>query len=200
MAVQFLRTVDTREILGLLATDDGSSEAPHKKGGDLHAELLWDQCLVRRIINHIRDAVWVFARNTTNTPFISSDNPMAFRTKDNRMWLKVGFVSEGTYGVYPLAPDLIMFAHEQKFWKKIRHLDRSLSVVPMTSEMVESENSCQVFMASRFLVSSKNDFEHARAFAPSIGTDLYAGPEHGGKTPNEVVLGSELEPELAPKG
>lgn len=200
MAVQFLRTVDTRGILGPLATDDGSSEAPRRKGGDLHADLLWDQRLIRRITNHIRDAVWIFARNTTNAPFITSDNPMAFRTKDNRIWLKVGFVSEGTYGVYPLAPDLIMFAHERKFWKKIQHFDRSLSVAPMTSEMVESENSGQVFMASRFLVSSKNDFEHTRAFAPSIGTDLYAGPEHRGKTPNEVLLGSGLGPELAPKG
>ncbi len=198
MAVQFLRTVDTREILSLLATDDGS-EMPSKKGGDLHAELLWDQRLIRRITNHIRDAVWIFARNTTDTPFITSDNPMAFRTKDNRMWLKMGFVSEGTYGVYPLAPDLIMFSHERKFWKKIRQFDRSLSAAPMTSEMVESENSGQVFMASRFLVSSKNDFEHARAFALSIGTDLYAAAEHRGKTPNEVLLGSGSEPELAPK-
>ncbi len=59
----------------------------------------------------------------------------------------------------------------------------------MTPEMVESENSGQVFMASHFLVSPKNDFQHARAFAPTIGTDQYAAPAHRGKTPNKIALG-----------
>jgi len=201
MAVQFLRTADAREILELLYSGKESPQSPEKAGGDFHAGLLWDQRLIRTITNHIRDATWIFARNDTETPFITSDNPMAFRTKDNRMWLKVGFVSEGTYGVYPMAPDLVMFTHERKFWKKIRCFDRSLSVVTMTPEMVESENSGQVFMASRFLVSPKNDFQHAREFVPTIGTDLYASPEHRGKTPNDIVLlggqGPDNDPQSA---
>src|ERR1700722_9338897 len=38
-----------------------------------------------------------------------------------------------------------------------------VSVVTMTPEMIERENSGQVFMAGRFLASPKHDFEHAHA-------------------------------------
>jgi hypothetical protein len=85
----------------------------------LHAALLWDQRIIRRITNHIHDAVLTFGRDTTSTPFITSDNPMAFRAKDNRMWWKVGFVSEGTHGVYPLAPDLISSPMRESFGTKL---------------------------------------------------------------------------------
>jgi hypothetical protein len=40
--------------------------------------------------------------------------------------------------------------------------------------MVESENSGQVFMASRFVISPRNNFDRERAFAKTIGTDIYA--------------------------
>ncbi|WP_276571626.1 hypothetical protein [Bradyrhizobium sp. dw_78] len=42
--------------------------------------------------------------------------------------------------------------------------------------MVESENSGQVFMASRFVLSNRADFDAERAFAPTIGSDIYAPP------------------------
>jgi hypothetical protein len=40
--------------------------------------------------------------------------------------------------------------------------------------MVESENTGQVFMATRFVFSNVNDFEKARDFADAIKTDRYA--------------------------
>lgn len=132
--------------------------------------------IVKRISNHIKEAIWIFARNTTATPFMTSDNPVAFRTKDNALWLKVGFVAEGTYAVYPLAPDIVMFCHERRFWKKIKPLDSCLSPVSLDHEMVESENSGQVFMAKRFVISPANDFQFAREFVKTIGTDTYARP------------------------
>jgi hypothetical protein len=91
----------------------------------------------------------------------------------------------------------MMFAHERKFWHGIRRFDRSLSVVTMTPEMVESENSGQVFMASRFIISPKNDFRHAREFAPTIGTDLYAPSDHRGKLPSEAFFSSGADVEQA---
>jgi hypothetical protein len=194
MVIQHLRTADTREIFEALAKTGDVAAA--KGGGDLHGSLLWDQKTVRLITNHIRNAVWIFARNHTGTPYITSDNPMAFRTKDNRMWLKLGIVSEGVYAVYPLAPDIVMYCHERKFWNRIRHFDRSLSIVPLTAEMVESENSGQVFMAGRFVLSPIKDFRYAREFAPTIGTDLYAPPELRGKSPNDVLFGSSGDGEV----
>jgi hypothetical protein len=100
------------------------------------------------------------------------------------------------YAVCPLAPDIVMYCHERKFWSRIRCFDRSLSIVPLTAEMVESENSGQVFMSSRFVFSSINDFRHAGEFAPTIGTELYAPPELRGKSPNDVLFGSSAEGEV----
>jgi hypothetical protein len=172
MAVQFLRTEDTRSILTALSEQE-PSDLSREVQANLHTSLIWDQGIVRSITRRIREAVWIFARNETTTPFVTSDNPVAFRTKDNRMWLRAGFLAEGVYAVYPLAPDMVMFCHERKFWRAIRDFDRCLSPITMTSEMVESENSGQVFMAGRFVISSVDDFAHARSFAKTIGTDLY---------------------------
>jgi hypothetical protein len=90
------------------------------------------------------------------------------------MWLKVGFICKGTYVVFPLSPTIVLYCHERTYWKKIAKWDRIVSPIEFTDEMVEHENAGQVFMASRFVVSPNNDFEFAREFAPSIGTDKYA--------------------------
>jgi hypothetical protein len=44
----------------------------------------------------------------------------------------------------------------------------------MSDEMVQSENSGQVFMASRFIFSKQGRFEKEKAFAATIGTDIFA--------------------------
>jgi hypothetical protein len=180
MAVQFLRTADTRDILIALHDEEHPKKPLSAEGkASLHTQLLWDAASVRAIERHIEDAVWVFARNQTSTPFVTSDNPVAFRTKDNAMWLKVGFLTEGTYAIYPLSPEIVMFCHERKYWKAIEHLDRCLSPFPLTDEMVESENSGQAFMASRFIISSSNNFDALKKFAKTIGTDIYARRDEG---------------------
>lgn len=173
MAVQFLRTADAREIITALADISISAE----ERANLHTTLLWNQKIVRKITQHIQKAIWIFARNLTQLPFVTSDNPVAFRTKDNRMWVKAGFIQDGTYAVYPLAPDIVMFCHERRFWGGIKKLDRCLSPADLTVSMVESENSGQVFMASRFVISPINEFTHVRDFAKTIGTDVYASCE-----------------------
>ena len=95
------------------------------------------------------------------------------------MWVKAGFMSKGTYVVYPLAPDIVMFCDESRFWKKLKKFDGSLSPVSLSKRMVECENSGQVFMAKRFVISPVNDFHFARDFAKTIGTNNYAKPALG---------------------
>lgn len=182
MAIQFLRTSDTRDILDAIhATDHPEKLLSKEERAILHTELMWDLTTVDLIASHIKKAIWIFARNTTSTPFVTSDNPVAFRTKDNAMWLKVGFVAKGTYAVYPLAPDAVMFCHEREYWKKIAQFDGCLSPVSLTSKMVQSENSGQVFMASRFVISPVDDFAFARDFAKTVGTDTYARTKNNPK-------------------
>lgn len=177
MAVQFLRTADVRDFLNAIHATDHVTEALSRKAQtDLHTKLLWDLPIANAIKNHIRHAIWIFARNSTSTPFMTSDNPICFRSKDNAQWMKAGFLGAGTCVVYPLAPDIVMFCHERRYWRRIARLDRRLSPILLSADMVQSENSGQVFMAKRFVISPTSDFADARECAKTIGTDKYARP------------------------
>jgi Protein of unknown function (DUF4238) len=175
IALQFLRTADARDILAAFAEQKvyrtPVSEAEKRL---LHLEMLWKGSIYEALAERIRNATWLFGRNTTATPFITSDNPVAFRTGDNSMWLKVGMYSDGTYSVFPMAPDIVMYCHpKEPPWEKIGRFDCCVSPVTFTDEMVVSENLAQVFMASRFVISSRDGFDQEREFAKTIGTDLY---------------------------
>ena len=176
IALQFLRTADTRETLAAFAEQYESCEpisAEEKR--HLHTDMLWNDELVQGLAERVHNATWLFGLNATATPFVTSDNPVLFRTGDNAKWLKAGIYEAGTYVVYPLAPDVVMYCHPNELrWEKIVQFDRCRSPVVFTDEMVQSENSGQVFMASRFIISPRDDFDHERAFAKTIGTDIYA--------------------------
>jgi hypothetical protein len=142
---------------------------------NLHARLLCEEGLLDDITRRVFDSIWIFARNSTATPLFTSDNPVCFKTSDNKMWLKgPGILSIGMYVVFPLSPSIVLYCYEESYWKKIEKFDCTLSPVKFTTEMVEHENSGQIFMASRFVISPTNDFEFARDFLDSIGTDRYA--------------------------
>jgi hypothetical protein len=175
MALQFFRTADARDILAAFVEEQQQPKAlSSAEKQKLHLELLWNSAMFRELATRIKNATWIFGRNTTSLPFISSDNPVAFRTADNSRWLKAGIYSAGTYSVFPLAPDIVMYCHPAEHpWEKLGVFDRCLSPVSFTEEMVESENGAQVFMASRFIISQRNDFSREREFAKTIGTDVY---------------------------
>lgn len=176
VALQFLRTAETRTVLALFAEESRNVDRiSHTERRRLHTDMLWDDKVFQPIADRIRESTWIFGRNTTATPFVTSDNPVAFRTGDNAMWLKMGFQEAGTYVVFPLAPDIVMYCHpKEPPWDKLARFDRCLSPVVFTDSMAESENSGQVFMASQFVISRRNQFEHERDFAKTIGTDTYA--------------------------
>jgi len=175
LGLQFLRTADFRDILSTkISIEDGTELSPVEKRV-LHTGALWDEGLVGEFTNYLESAIWIFGQNNTSTTFITSDNPVAFRTPDNSMWLKVGLFGTETYAVHPLAPDIVMYCYPRvEPWLKTEALDCCISPVKFDQEMVESENTGQVFMASRFAISRENNFEQARAFAKTIGTDQYA--------------------------
>jgi hypothetical protein len=175
IALQFFRTADARSILAaFVAESEYSKPLSTAERQQLHLDMLWNSDIFRELATRIKNATWIFGRNTTSLPFISSDNPVAFRTADNSRWIKVGIYSAGTYSVFPLAPDIVMYCHPAEHpWEKLGIFDCCLSPVCFTEEMVESENGAQVFMASRFIISSRNSFDSERGFAKTIGTDLY---------------------------
>lgn len=179
ISLQFLRTAEQRDILSLFSEEYGGYKtgvSPEERN-NLHATLLCEEGLVDDIARRVYDSIWIFARNTTVTPFFTSDNPVCFKTPDNKMWLKAkGILSTGTYVVFPLSPSIVLYCKERIYWKKLEKFNCTLSPVEFTPQMVDHENSGQIFMASRFVISPINDFDFARDFWDSIGTDRY-GPD-----------------------
>jgi hypothetical protein len=180
IALQFLRTEDARSTLTAFAATTGYIAASEAEKRALHIEMFWrNDGVVRMIADRVQQSAWVFGRNRTGTPFTTSDNPIAFRTSDNQMWLKARFVGNGTYVVYPLAPDVIMYCYpDEDPWRDrgIGRFDCTISPVTFTEELVESENMAHVFMASRFVFSNRPVFDREREFAKTVGTDTYAPP------------------------
>lgn len=175
LGLQFMRTADFRDILSAQASRESNTEMDAVDKRALHTYALWHEDLVGEYADYIESAIWLFGRNSTGTPFITSDNPVAFRKPDHSMWLKVALFGTKAYAVYSLAPDIVLYCHPRvEPWLKVEHFDSCISPVKFSREMVESENTAQVFMASRFVISCENDFEKARAFAGTIGTDQFA--------------------------
>lgn len=177
LSVQMLRTLDTRELLAaLVEIDRGAPLDPHE-ARELHTELIWDPAVVEKFAKRFRRSIWIFARNDSATPFVTSDNPIAFRSPDNRQWLRSLVLVPGAYLVFAMSPGVVLYCHPRLGpFRKLGKFADCLSPVVLDDGMVESENSGQVFMASRFVLSSRSDFEAERAFAPTIGTDIYAPP------------------------
>ncbi len=171
VAVQWLRTLDQREIIGALSDID---PADSKERARLHADVMWDPSIFGQIRDRVKNSVWIFGRNETAEPFITSDNPVAFKTHDNRQWTRAGVLAPGVYAVYPLSPEIVMYCHDPVGrWAKVSNFANSLSHIPFTVEFVESENCGQVFMANRFVFSSINKFDSAKDFADAIATNRY---------------------------
>lgn len=177
IAVQFLRTAEQRDILALFALRNGfyKDGLSQEEKVNLHAQMLCSGGLVEEIAQRVFDSIWIYARNQTSTPFWTSDNPVAFKTGDNRMWLKGrGIFSSGSYVVFPITPSYILYCKEPQYWSALHKLDTCLSPVDLTDEMVQHENAGQVFMATRHVLSISNEFSWADEFVKSIGTDMYA--------------------------
>jgi hypothetical protein len=178
LAVQMLRTLDTRELLSAMVEIDRGEPVDASEARELHTELIWDPKVVETFAKRFRRSVWIFARNDSATPFVTSDNPVAFRSPDNRQWLRSLVLVPGAYLVFAISPRVVLYCHPRVGpFRKLGKFADSLSPVVLNDGMVESENSGQVFMASRFVLSNRPKFEAERAFRPTIGTDIFAPPQ-----------------------
>lgn len=175
LAVQILRTLDTRQLLSAMADLERGQSVDERHVRELHTELMWDRRVLRSWTNRISRSTWIFARNDSATPFVTSDNPVSFRSPDNRQWLRSLVLVPGAYLVFALSPRVVLYCHPRVGpFRALGQFNNSLSPVVVDDDMVESENSGQVFMASRFVLSNRASFDAARAFALTIGTDIYA--------------------------
>lgn len=177
LAVQILRTLDTRELLSMIAERERGELVDEREARRLHTELMWDRRVLRSWTKRFSRSTWIFARNDSATPFVSSDNPVSFRSPDNRQWLRSLMLVPDAYVVFALSPRVVLYCHPRiGRFRALGKINNRLSPVVMDDGMVESENSGQVFMASRFVLSNRAIFDAERGFALTIGTDIYAPP------------------------
>jgi len=177
LAVQILRTLDTRELLSTLVELDRGETIEANEAREFHTELMWDFKIVRGLTKRFMRSLWIFARNDSATPFVTSDNPVLFRSPNNRQWIKSIALVPGAYLVFAMSPHVVLYCYPRVgSFRKLGKFGDRLSPVVLDDGMVESENSGQVFMASRFVISNRSSFTAERAFASTIGTELYATP------------------------
>lgn len=175
LAVQVLRTVDTRELLSAIVELDRGTPVAAREARELHTELIWDKQAVRSLTKRFSRSVWIIARNDSATPFVTSDNPVSFRSPDNRQWLRSLVLVPGAYLVFALSPRVVLYCHPRVGpFRNLAKFNNRLSPVVLNEGMVDSENSGQVFMASRFVLSNRDKFDAERAFLPTIGADIFA--------------------------
>ena len=101
IALQHLRTPEQRDILALSASQSRvySQQLSKSECTNLHAQMLagdgaelCEHGSVRDVADQLYNSIWVFGRNTTSTPFFTSDNPIVIRTSNPAMnAAKVGF-------------------------------------------------------------------------------------------------------------
>jgi hypothetical protein len=177
LAAQHFRTLESRELLLFLLADLG--HIPDELTQDMQKAIqftfLSESGVIEELAESIHNAIWLFAKNVSNVPLVTSDHPICVKRSDNRMWIK-GFdpLVDGRYVVFPLTPDIVLYCKERSKWGAIKNLDSCISPIELDAGMVEHENCGQAFMASRFIFSKSSDFGALRAFIPSIGTTLYA--------------------------
>jgi hypothetical protein len=77
LALQFLRPADTRSILAAFSKSLGHDVDSDAERRALHADLLWNDELMSSFADRVGRCTWLFGRNSTSTPFTTSDNPVA---------------------------------------------------------------------------------------------------------------------------
>jgi hypothetical protein len=165
IATQLLRTAEARNRIVEFSQLINPAYDAEQDARQLHISLIWDEGLVEHMRKRIRSCIWIFGRNESEIPFLTSDHPVLIKNYSNTQWLSGPVVNEkGMYIVFPLTPTLIMYAKDPKYWKPIKLFSNSATPVVFDEHMVNHENSGQIGMSNRFVFSNKNDFNFAKEF------------------------------------
>jgi hypothetical protein len=171
LALQTVRTPKYRELLvEFFNQSDDEELGPLKQifNSDkrmIHAYTFANDEFINMLSEMISGQIWLFARNGTDVPFYSSDNPVLYKTKDNKLWTSPKLPTEhGIQLVFPISPDCLLYVMEKEYWSSVTSYDGKISPVKFTEYMVEHENSGQVAMSKRFIFSCRNDFMFAKSY------------------------------------
>ncbi len=90
LATQYFRTLELRELMVFLLKEYSLLEeelsADEIKG--IQFAILSESVFVAQLGESIYNSIWLFAKNESNNPLITSDHPVCIQSKNNRMWQK----------------------------------------------------------------------------------------------------------------
>ena len=159
IAVQALRTSEQRVALGQ-HTDIRMSKRDLQS---FHLSMLFEDSVVQTIAGAIGDCIWVFGRNNSSVPFYTSDHPVAARVYPaHRCIHSFQLPTEGAEVMLPLSATLMFYGYERSHFRSLEKFDGHVSPVRFTTELVESDNQCQVGHSRRFVFCERKDFGFAR--------------------------------------
>jgi hypothetical protein len=165
IALQFFRTSDHRETLKLIIEKSRKENLTKDETRTLHAMILEkifrNEGIISDFSEKIQNSYWIFGKNVTSIPFITSDTPVLMKTADNKIWWKEpGLFDLGNYVVFALTPNIILYCYEKSYYKQLKIVDNHVSPVKFNQEMVNLENVGHSGLSRRFIFSPINDFKN----------------------------------------
>lgn len=122
----------------------------------LHAQVLMDEETMCHFAEIFRSKIWVIGYNTTDTDFITSDNPIV---RYGHLG-KTGFNSKGIEIVFPINTKLIICLRDPSyFWFD---QDMHKHFCKLSEEEVNYYNSFQVLQSYRYVFGKTDKFDKAQ--------------------------------------
>ncbi|MBS3199161.1 DUF4238 domain-containing protein [Turicibacter bilis] len=180
IAIQFIRTKSFRENLGDMIAklyqtiaykrqmkneDALPKEAfEFKANPDFvklqHSSMILDKEATLETAEILRNHIWVIYVNKSESPFYTSDNPIAIIPhKRDKYRVHAGLASEGVEIVFPISSKLLLAMYEKTTYNEI-FSDKQFHVLTSESD-INYFNSYQVLQRYRCIFSEKKNFEFA---------------------------------------
>lgn len=146
---KFAKTQEERDFAASL--DFKIKNENHKKV--YHAQFLTDPDAAVHMAEVFRNKLWMLGYNFTDTPFLTSDNPIVkFGHKENG-----GFNSEGIEIFFPINTNLVLIMKDPSyFYYESEQHNHFIELDKITTDFI---NSLQVQQSYRYVFSKTNDFK-----------------------------------------
>jgi len=168
VAVQFLRTRQLREDIGVLSQRITESFATLGISSlaqidafpisVLHLLFAFSNDKISEIARVLRQHIWIVGRNETPQPLITSDNPFVRKEHvKNPVISNYGIRSPGIEIALPLSPKYVLILCERVIHKNRE--DDDLKVLPLSDDNVLHYNALQIEQSFRQVYSSNDQFD-----------------------------------------
>ncbi|MNS87673.1 hypothetical protein D3C72_1216230 [compost metagenome] len=173
LAVQFLRTRDTRNMISELGQKfiktigkaffkengfdptDLTFNLNPDFGAAMQADMIFGQNKLNHYVEKIGSHIWILVDNKTEIPFVTSDHPV---TLHNQTANGLGIAAPGIEITLPLTSKLLLHLIDRTLYgSKYSELDNSIKVITKDENIIHY-NSRQILSANRQIFNAQEDF------------------------------------------